>query len=338
MSDVQAKIDKLLDSRFVTDLLALRSDEGCIAGHATGFYLEDTDLEFLRPLLHPAHHHADVGQIGCYRAMPVCPKAQLKENGQPVAEYQGILFSYWVYREVLPVSSFREWLCARKEDESKKRPAVDALDRYETLAEQSSIVKEVLAPIVEAARSRYFVSWDIGMRFLSRLAAKHSVAQEVMADLMMTGKAAEKVRVLGALWDHLPKSFCINLIRQGFRDRSKLVRQTAANVARCLILSEMVDALCQAATVERDPETKWHMEHAVALIRDGYHLYNLPDGTETFVVRISDGFPAELLYPVPGRCTDADIKLKGPKAVAEEIRRQTSGTDGTRREFKWPRE
>lgn len=159
-----------------------------------------------------------------------------------------------------------------------------------------------------------------------------------MADLMMTGKAAEKVRVLGALWHHLPKSFCMNLIRQGIRDRSKLVRPTAANVARCLILSEMVDALCQAATIERDPETKWHIEHAVALIRDGYHLYQLPDGTEAFVVRISDGFPAELLYPVPGRCINSDIKQKGPEAVAEEIRRQISGTDGTRREFKWPRE
>src|SRR5262249_31716589 len=121
MNEVQAKIDKLLDSQFVTDLLGLRSDEGCIAGHATGFYLEDTDLETIRPLLNPAHHHANVGQIGCYHAKPVCPKAKWKANGQPFAEYQGILFTYWVYCEVLPVSSFREWLQARKEDESKKR-------------------------------------------------------------------------------------------------------------------------------------------------------------------------------------------------------------------------
>jgi hypothetical protein len=310
MNDVQARIDKLLDSRFVTDLLGLRSDEGCIAGHATGFYLEEADLESFRPLLNPAHHHANVGQIGCYHAKPVCPKAKWKANGQPFAEYQGILFTYWVYREVLPVSSFREWLQARKEDESKKRPAVKALDRCETLAARSKIVKEELAPVVEAARSRYFVSWDIGMRFLSRLAAKHPVAREAMADLMQTGKAAEKVRVLGALWDHLPKSFCMNLIRQGLKDRSKLVRQTAANVSRCLVLSEMVDELCQAADVEREAETKWQIEHAVALIRDGYHHYHRPDGSEAFVVRISDGFPAELLYPGPGWCTDADIKEK----------------------------
>lgn len=338
MNDVQTKIDRLLDSRFVTELLALRCDEGCIAALATGFYLEAADLETIRPLLDPAHHHADVGQVGCYRAKPVCPKAKWKANGQPFAEYQGILFTYWVYREVLPVSEYREWLQKGKEEASKKRPAFEALDTYEILAARSTINKEELAPMLEAARSRYMVSWDIGMRFLSRLAAKHSTARECMADLMMTGKAAEKIHVLGALWDHLPKSFCVNLVRQGLNDRSKLVRQAAANVARCLILSEMIDELCRAAAEERDPETKWQIEHAVALIRDGYHLYNRPDGTEAFVVRISDGFPAELLYPGAGWCTDADIKQKGPRAVAEEIRRQTSDTDPTRRPFNWPPE
>ena len=336
MNDVQARIERLLDTRFVTELLGLRSDEGCIRGHATCFFLDEADLEELRPLLDPPQHHADVGQVGCYHANPVCPKAEWTANGRDFAEYQGILFTYWVYREVQPVSAFRDWLHARREDESKKRHALNALDAFETLAERGTITRNDLAPVVEAARSRYFVSWDIGMRFLSRLAAKHSVAREVMADLMLTGTAAERVRGLRSLWDHLPKSFCLNLIRQGLRDRSKRVRQAAADHALCLILSEMVDELSQAASVETDGETRWQMEHAVALIRDGYHLFTRPDGTETFVVRISDGFPAKLLYPVPGWCSEADIKRKGAKAVAEEVRRQTSGA--TDRPFRWQKD
>jgi hypothetical protein len=335
MNDVQASIDKLLDPRFVTDYLGLQSDEGYIAGNATCFFLDEADLEKIRPLLNPPHHHADVGQIGCYHAKPVCSKAKWKADGQPFAEYKGILFTYWVYREVLPVSSFREWLDEHGEDDSRKRPAYKALDTYEALAERSSITKAALAPIVEAARSPYVVSWDIGMRFLSRLGAKHPAAREVMGELMLKGKASEKVRVLGALWDHLPKSCCLMLIRQGLQDRSNRVRQTAANVARCLILSEMIDDLGQAASTERDAKTKWLIEHAVALIRDGYHHSVDPDGRGTFVVRISDGFPARLLYPGPGWCTEADIKQKGPKAVAEEVRRQGLATE---RPFQWPRE
>ena len=73
MSDVQANIDKLLDSQFLTGLLELQSDEGCIAGHTTGLYLNDDDLDTFRPLLDPANDHANVGQIGCYRGTPVRP-------------------------------------------------------------------------------------------------------------------------------------------------------------------------------------------------------------------------------------------------------------------------
>lgn len=336
MNDIHQKIDRLFDPRFVTDFLGLQCDEGCIAAHVTCFYLAKADLADIRPFLDPAHLHADVGQIGCYRAKPVCAKGKWEANGEPVAEYKGIRFTYWVYREVLPVSSFREWLEQRKEVEDKKRPAIQALDAYEALADRQAISKEEMAPLVEAARSRYSVSWDIGMRFLSRLGAKHLAAREVMADLLRTGKAAEKVRVLGSLWDHLPKSFCIGLLRQGLKDRSKTVRQTAANVARCLILSELVDELCDAADVEQNPQTKWQMQHAAALIRDGYDLYKRPDGSEAFVVRISDGFPAKLLYPGEGWCTAEVIKRRGAKAVAEELRWQNAGA--TERPFRWAKE
>jgi hypothetical protein len=98
----------------------------------------------------------------------------------------------------------------------------------------------------------------------------------------------------------------------------------------------MVDELSHAASVERDAETKWQLEHAVALIRDGYQLYKDADGTEAFVVRISDGFPAKLLYPGPGWCTEEDIRQKGPRIVADEVRRKIS--NATDRPFKWPTE
>lgn len=338
MNEVQSKIDQLLDSRFVTELLALRCDEGRIAGHATGFYLNNADLESMRSLLDPAEQHDDVGQIGCYRALPVCPNSERKADGDPFSEYRGVTFTYWVYREVLPASSYREWLSESKVDESKKRAGFEALDAYESLAGRTTIVVDDLKPLAFAARSRYQASWDIGIRFLSRLAAKHPSARECLTVLMTTGTAAEKVRVLGALSDHLPKSFCLTLIRRGLNDRGKRVRQSAANVARCFLLLELVDELGRIAGAESDPETKWQFEHAVALIRDGYHVYKDAHGSEAFVVRISDGYPAELLYPGAGWCSVEDVKQRGPKAVAEEIRRRASRSDAKWRPFRWPAE
>ena len=92
----------------------------------------------------------------------------------------------------------------------------------------------------------------------------------------------------------------------------------------------MVPELCEVAAAELDPETKSQMKAAAALIRDGYHLYARDDGTQAFVVRISDGFPAKLLYPGDGWCTPEDIKRKGAKVVAEDLRRQC---DATKRAF-----
>jgi hypothetical protein len=87
--------------------------------------------------------------------------------------------------------------------------------------------------------------------------------------------------------------------------------------------------------VEGDSETKWQIGHAVALIREGYDLYKRPDGSEAFVVRISDGFPATLHWP-GSAYTEADIRKRGAKAVAEEVRRQNSSA--TQRPFRWPNE
>src|SRR5262249_17322729 len=140
---------------------------------------------------------------------------------------------------------------------------------------------------------------------------------------------------LGVLGDHLPKSFCVKLVRQGLTDRSKLVRKVAANEARCHILSEVIPDLINLAGVEKDAQTKWEMEHAVALIRDGYHQYLDEDGWQ-FVVRTSDGYPAMLLYPGSGWCTQSDIEERGAKVVAEEIRRLH--TNDNWRHFRWPEE
>jgi hypothetical protein len=232
----------------------------------------------------------------------------------------------------LPVSSYREWLRERREDRSKKRLAELALDTFEALANQQSIQAYHLAPIIEAARSPYLVAWDIGMHFLCRLAAAHEVALDAMRNLMACRMFRVRVNLIAVLHDRLPKEFCIEIIRRGLADKSKRVREVAAGQARVLILHELLPELCRCAEGEVEAEMKLAMICAIALIRDRYFVYSRPDGSQAFVVRISDGYPAALLYPGPAWCTQADIDERGPKAVAEEIRR-VSGR--TRRKFRW---
>jgi hypothetical protein len=188
---------------------------------------------------------------------------------------------------------------------------------------------------MEAARSPYFVAWDIGLELLCRLAARHQAARDAMSNLMNSARSPVRSRILGAVHDRLPKQFCIDLVNRGLADRSKRVRGAAADCCRRFILREMLDALSQVASRETDAGVKFELEYAMGLIRDEYFVYARPDGTRAFVVRISDGYPPALLYPVPGYCAVADIEGRGPAAVAEEIRR---AHNRTMRRFRWDTE
>jgi len=230
------------------------------------------------------------------------------------------------------VSDYREWVHQRRDDRQKKVLAERALDTFEALAACDAVPADRLTPILEAAAAPHQVAWEIGMHFLCRLGARHEPAREAMRGLMRSRKAEVRARLLGAVHDRLPKEFCIELARRGLADKSKRVRGVAAIVCRCFILTEMLDDLRQAASAEADPAAKWEMELAVGLIRDTYFVYPRPDGSRAFVVRLSDGCPAEMLWPGPGWCTPADIDRRGPAAVAEEIRRVSGRTV---RPFRW---
>src|SRR5262249_21747056 len=232
--------------------------------------------------------------------------------------------------EAIPVSQYRDWLRKRKEDEAKKAPAYLALDTYECLADQTAITKEDVAPIFAAARSRYFIAWDVGMTFLVRLAEEHLAARHIMGDIMSSGKAQEKVRVLALLCDRLPRTFCVGLIRQGLHDRGRFVREQAAERCDRLLLTEVLSELVVCAAGEKHPETRFAMEFHIGMMRDGYFMYDRPDGSRALAVRL-DGTPGGWCWP--GQVTPADIERKGIQTIIAEVREQQSFL--TSRPLRW---
>ena len=231
-----------------------------------------------------------------------------------------------------PVSDYRDWVRLRPDDRAKKMLAESALDTFEALANQEMIEADRLAPVVDAARSPYFVAFDIGMHFLCRIAAMHEVARSAMRNLLASGKAQVRVNLIRVVHDRLPKEFCIELIRRGLTDRSKRVREVAAEQARILLLHELLPDLQQSEENEDDAKMKFAMNGAIALIRDGYFVNTHPDGSKSLVVRISDGYPAHFFSPGPGYCLQANIDERNPQAAAAEIRRVHGRTE---RKFRW---
>jgi hypothetical protein len=230
--------------------------------------------------------------------------------------------------EGLPVSSYREWLRRRWEDEAKKAPAFRALDVYESLTSREDVTAEEIAPVVDAARSPYFVSWGIGFRFLCRLGARYDVARQAMRGLAQASYAELRVRALASLHDRLPKEFSIELARRGLADRSRRVRTASGNVCLQLLLTELLPELEEAARAESHPETKLGLESSVGLLRDAFFLYPLPNGRRSLTVRISDGFPLGLVTLGPPWCPEDVADARAAKLYAENFAASGVGATG----------
>ncbi|HEX4611344.1 MAG TPA: hypothetical protein VH092_24335 [Urbifossiella sp.] len=227
--------------------------------------------------------------------------------------------------EGLPVSEYRAWLNRRWEDASKRAAAVCALDAYEALAGRADVTAEEIAPVVEAARSPAFVSWDIGLRFLCRLGARYEVARQAMRELAQGSHAKLRGWTVASLHDRLPKESCLEMVRRGLTDRSRGVRMAAAGAGLWLLLRELLPDLDAAIQAEQHPITRLELERSTGLLRDGFFLYPGPGGTRQLVVRATYGVPLNLCWLGPPWCPEVIKDAEEARVYADEFRRQRGG-------------
>ena len=116
--------------------------------------------------------------------------------------------------------------------------------------------------------------------------------------------------------DHLPKSFCLRILRQGLQDRSKEVRRLAAHYSEVLDLIEMLDDLIKLKRTETNANVLDQLEYSVNMFQQGFH-YNKQYGS--FWVRYDDGS----VKSVSGRKYNREYyESNDLKTVAEEIRQE----------------
>jgi len=59
-----------------------------------GLYLEEPDLERLRPCFHRDADYPDVGEAGRYKSVPVFSVAQIDRDRKHFGSFEGILFAF----------------------------------------------------------------------------------------------------------------------------------------------------------------------------------------------------------------------------------------------------
>lgn len=329
MLKLKKTLDQLSDIEVVTKFLREKFGPDVKRQTAGLVFLTDSQIRKTTPLLELIPDSNEPYVIAVYdkklMILTMDGLSQYKDGGESIASFQGVKFSY---RH--PVESPQSWLDYRHEDDDKKEAGQVALRVQRKLRRRKHISVEDLEPILAAIRSPYMVSWDVGMGALSKLAGQHPAARDGWESILKEPKAKVRERALRNLGDHLPKSFCIRILRQALQDRSKEVRRHAAHRTECLDLTEMLDDLLLLQTTEKNTDVQSQLEYSIDMFQQGFH-YNKQYGS--LWVRMENGGTKS----VGGRTYNREYyESHDLKTVAEEIRRKFANEWETPRQWDWP--
>lgn len=161
------------------------------------------------------------------------------------------------------------------QDESLMRAAIDAFDSIQA-GEQ--ITPRLLQPIVDAASDSRRLIYDIPVGFLQELTGKHEEARMAVSKLAVDKRSHTRFNSIMCIGRTAPKSFKLQLLRQGLRDKSSKVRWKSADWAGRQRLRELVPELEEAFASEKHEKARSTIVFDLKLLRDGYILEQETDG------------------------------------------------------------
>jgi hypothetical protein len=234
--------------------------------------------------------------------------------------------------EGLPTSCYRDRLAKWSGPQEQKVLACSALDAFDRSSTAGEPTSDDLESLLAASRSNHHGVWDIGLRMLGRLGSRHRSAVSALEQLYVSSRAMLRCRIVTALSDNLPREFCVKMAKRGLNDNAKSVRVGAGQTCLRLSLAELVAEMERVAQNESCPKAKLDMQCSIGLLRDGFFLWPRPDGTHSFMVRISDGVPLHIVHLCPPWCPEPIFDMEEARPYADEFRRVRGQT---RSPFRW---
>lgn len=173
-------------------------------------------------------------------------------------------------------SYLRELREKRPQDEPVMRAAIEAFDAIQA---GGKVTQLLLEPIVQAASDSRKMLFQIPVNFLQQLTGRHEEAREAVSRMAVAKRSHTRFNAIMCIGKAAPLSFKLELLRQGLRDKSSSVRLKAADWAGRQRLRELVPELVQALAAEVNDKARKAIEFNLLLLRDGYILETVKDGT-----------------------------------------------------------
>jgi hypothetical protein len=175
---------------------------------------------------------------------------------------------------------YDSYLCELREKHPQDEPVMRAaLDAFDAIQAEGKVTQRLLEPIVQAASDSRKMLFEIPVDFLDQLTGSYGEAREAVATMAVDKRSHTRFNAIMCIGKAAPKSFKLELLRQGLRDKSSKVRLKAADWAGRQRLRELVPDLEDALAAEDNDKARATIEFELRLLRDGYILVTERDGT-----------------------------------------------------------
>lgn len=212
--------------------------------------------------------------------------------------------------------NFADWLQRRTEPATLKAIAYSAIDAFRSFHSGTINRNGSLDTLYFAACHPRFVVWEVALPLLAKLSETDKSAREKIFALSQVGKAELRRRSIQYINDRYPRSYCVSILSRLITDRSAKVKDVVAGRISSLNLTELLPAIQHALAQEKDPKIQWCYNHALSLMRDGYH-YDIREKDATLWLYYPEQYPASTPY-----IRDAQLRFED----GEDIRKIKADT------------
>ena len=241
-------------------------------------------------------------------------------------------FDYFARRGT--AEHYRDWTENARCSDSDRAVLLDACAAFDAAHVHGFSDLISVDSIVEAARHPRKVVWETGTLMLSQLAQSNEVARVALSSMAIDIAASNRSRAMFYLSDNHPRSYCLELLLRGTKDRSLSVAHVASWSALKLDLHELADSISDRIKTVEKPVARLEMEMIVGLMRNGFLEYHNENGYN-IVVSFPDRYPTQVIWPGRWLIPEGEVHKVGLAKVRELIEDSPMGGNFCR-EWQWP--
>ncbi|HWE92746.1 MAG TPA: hypothetical protein VG269_02125 [Tepidisphaeraceae bacterium] len=210
---------------------------------------------------------------------------------------------------------YERWFANRRgpRNAADEAAALKAADAYDVMVSQGSPSNPKLDTLVVTAANPHRLVWNCAVDLLCKCLQRWPNVADTIGAMMNDRSSTARFSAMCCLKAYMPEHTADRMIRAGLSDKSGQVRWKAGEAANRLKRVEFVPALARCVAAEKPGRARRSLEHSLQMLRDGYILNPMSDGTYSLWIDTAQGSAGKSV-------TDEEMRSKGIEALVSEFR------------------